>query len=74
METIEDHAPHHPDSAWCRHCSTPEGDLQAFDERFERMMQWTMRRDGLERPAAEAATRAYMRTMPAWQHHPALQL
>ena len=73
MESIGDHAPNHPDSAWCRYCSTPAGELQAFEERFERMMQWTMRQEGLDRPAAEAATRAYMRRMPAWQDHPAVQ-
>jgi Putative zinc ribbon domain len=73
METAEDHAPKRPDSTWCRHCSTPEGDLQGFDERFERMMQWNMRQDGLDRTAAEAATRAYMRNMPAWRDHPSLQ-
>ncbi len=73
METLEDHAQGRSDSAWCRYCSTPEGDLQAFDERFERMTQWMMRREGMERPAAETATRDYMRTMPAWRNHPALQ-
>jgi hypothetical protein len=68
-----DHAPGHPASAYCAHCSTPEGDLQAFEERFERMLQWEMRRNGQSRTAAEAATRAYMRQMPAWRDHPALQ-
>ena len=73
MRTAAEHAPGHPDSAWCAYCSTPTGDLQAFDERFERMTQWEMKRGGLDRPAAEEATRAYMRTLPAWRDHPALQ-
>jgi hypothetical protein len=73
MESVEEHAPNNPESTWCRHCSTAEGSLQSFDERFERMKQWTKRQQGLDEAAAEAATRAYMRTMPAWQHHPSLQ-
>jgi hypothetical protein len=72
METAEDHAPGHRDSAWCRYCTGPDGGLQPFEERFERMVQWSMRRDGLARPAAEEATREYMRGMPAWRDHPAL--
>ncbi len=72
METVADHAPGHPESAYCAHCSTPQGDLQAFEERFERMVQWEMRKNGQPRDAAETATRAYMRQMPAWRDHPAL--
>jgi len=73
MAMADDHAPGHPASAYCRHCSTPAGDLQAFEERFTRMTQWEMRLHGVDRAAAEAATRAYMRQMPAWRGHPALR-
>ncbi len=73
METVEDHAPANPASVWCRYCTTPEGKLQPFEERFERMSQWMMRKEGMERQAAELATRAYLRNMPAWKNHPALQ-
>jgi hypothetical protein len=73
MYGASDHAPGHADSAYCVHCSTAEGDLQAFEERFERMVQWEMRRNGQPRVAAEVATRAYMRQMPAWRDHPAVQ-
>jgi hypothetical protein len=72
MAVPADHAPGHPDSTWCAHCSTPTGELQDFDERFERMVQWSMRRDHLDRPAAESATREYLRGMPAWRDHPKL--
>jgi hypothetical protein len=72
MRDASDHAPGNPESAWCRYCSTPEGGLQAFEERFERMVQWEMRRNGLGRAEAESATRTYMRQMPAWRDHPAL--
>jgi hypothetical protein len=73
MEAVTDHAPGNPESAWCAYCSTPEGDLQTFEERFERMTQWEMRQKGVDRATAEEATRAYMRQMPAWQDNPALQ-
>jgi hypothetical protein len=72
MHTAEDHAAGHPGSAWCRYCSAEDGSLQPFEERFERMTQWAVRKDGLDRAAAEAKTREYMRTMPAWRDHPAL--
>lgn len=73
MATADDHAPGQPASAYCRFCSTPTGDRQAFEERFTRMTQWEMRQHGVDRATAEAATRAYMRQMPAWRDHPALR-
>ncbi|MFG1876603.1 zinc ribbon domain-containing protein [Sphaerisporangium sp. NPDC049003] len=72
MATAEDHAPGHPDGAWCAHCA-PEGTLQPFEERFERMVQWQTQRTGQSRAEAETATKAYMRTLPAWRDHPALR-
>lgn len=73
MESVEQHAPNHPDSTYCAYCSTPEGNLQSFEERFERMVQWQMRRSGENRQTAESATRDYMRNMPAWSNHPVLR-
>ena len=73
MQTAADHALGHPDSTYCAYCSDPDGNLQAFAERFERMVQWEMRQNGTDRATAEAATRAYMRTMPAWRAEPALR-
>ena len=58
-------------SPYCEHCA-PGGTLQPFEERFERMTQWVIRSEGLDRATAEARTRDYMRTMPAWRDHPAL--
>ena len=72
MNTAEDHAPGDEHSRHCRYCSKADGTLQDFDERFERMVQWSLRRDGLERAEAEERTRAYMRSMPLWKDHPAL--
>ncbi|QFY06202.1 hypothetical protein GBF35_05500 [Nonomuraea phyllanthi] len=72
MEGPGDHAPRHPDSTWCRLCSRPDGTLQDFDERFERMVQWQTQRAGQSRAEAEEATRAHMRSMPAWRDHPGL--
>jgi hypothetical protein len=59
---------------YCQYCTDDSGALQPFDERFERMTQWAMRKDGLDREAAEARTREYMRGMPAWRDHPKLQV
>ena len=59
------------DRLYCEHCA-PDGTLQPFEERFERMTQWMVRTVGVDRATAEARTRDYMRTMPAWRDHPAL--
>lgn len=56
---------------YCEHCTDENGKLHPFEERFERMIQWTTRNDpAITREAAEAATLQYMATMPAWQDHP----
>ena len=59
---------------YCKNCTRASGELQPFEERFERMTQWAMRKDGLSREHAEKETREYMRTMPAWRDHPALEI
>ena len=52
-------------------CTDAEGNLQPFDERFERMVGWQARRHPEQSHAeVEAATLAYMATMPAWRDHP----
>jgi hypothetical protein len=72
MAAAEDHAQGHSGAAWCRYCA-PEGSLQPFEERFERMVQWQTQRAGQSRAEAEAATKTYMRSLPAWRDHPALR-
>ncbi|MGC4119451.1 MAG: zinc ribbon domain-containing protein [Myxococcales bacterium] len=58
---------------YCQHCTDDHGKLQAFEERFERMVQFQARRSpNLSRAEVEAQTRAYMATMPAWKSHPKL--
>ena len=56
---------------YCTYCTDAEGNLQPFEERFERMVAWQARRDpSAGREELERATRAYMATMPAWRNHP----
>ena len=56
---------------YCPHCTTEAGDLQPFDERFARMVAWQRRRHPEQSQAeVEAATLAYLATMPAWRDHP----
>lgn len=56
---------------YCPHCVDAEGNLQPFDERFERMVAWQARREpDASREALERATLAYLATMPAWRDHP----
>ena len=72
LTSAADHARGDEAIPYCAHCTTESGELQPFEERFDRMTQWSMRKDGLDRAAAERQTREYMRTMPAWRDHPAL--
>jgi len=56
---------------YCAYCTDADGNLQAFDERFERMVAWQARRTpGASREALEESTLAYMASMPAWRDHP----
>ncbi len=54
---------------YCQYCVDETGELQAFPERFERMVAWQERR-GSPRAQAERETIAYMATLPAWKDHP----
>ena len=56
---------------YCVHCTDADGNLQPFDERFERMVAWQARRHPDQSgDEMEAATLAYMATLPAWRDHP----
>lgn len=55
----------------CPYCADGDGNLRSFDEVFERFVQWTRRENPeQDRAAAEAATLAFMSSMPAWADHP----
>jgi hypothetical protein len=48
-----------------------KGELQSFEERFERMVaRQAKRTPGASRTDLEAATLALMAKMPAWKDHP----
>jgi hypothetical protein len=56
---------------YCVHCTQPDGTLQTFDDRFERMVGWRARQNpSAPRAELEADALAYMATMPAWKEHP----
>lgn len=58
---------------YCPHCVDADGQLQPFDERFEKMVAWQQRRQPqLGRAEAERDTLAFMARMPAWRAHPQL--
>ncbi len=61
---------------YCQYCIDQEGNLQAFEERLERMSQWIRRTRSEDVSPADAEKQAldHMATMPAWRNHPALLL
>lgn len=59
---------------YCHYCTDDTGELRAFDETFERFVQFAIGRDSsLDRATAEANTRGFMAQMPAWKDHPKLR-
>jgi len=61
------------DGTYCQYCVNEKGELKAFDELFERMVQWTVKEEkNISHEDAKIKTRAYMRAMPAWKNHPSL--
>ena len=58
---------------YCEHCVDEHGNLQSFDQRFERMVAWQARRQpDAPRGELETATLEYMASMPAWRDNPRL--
>lgn len=58
---------------YCQYCTDADGNLQAFDERFARMVDWQARRTpDAARADIERSTLEYMAGMPAWQDSPLL--
>ena len=56
---------------YCAYCTDADGNLQAFEERFERMVSWQARREpSASRERLEAETLDHMATLPAWKDHP----
>jgi hypothetical protein len=56
---------------YCTYCTDTNGELQSFDERFARMVDWQARRHPDQpREQVESDTLDYMATMPAWRDHP----
>jgi hypothetical protein len=56
---------------YCQYCTNENGELQPFDERFERMIAWQKKRTpDASRADLEKATLAFMAKMPAWKDHP----
>jgi hypothetical protein len=56
---------------YCAHCADADGNLQPFEERFERMIAWQQRKTPrATRAELEQATLAFMAKMPAWRDHP----
>lgn len=57
--------------AYCEYCVDENGELQEFEERFTRMVQFMKGRQAdLAQAEAEAKILDHMATMPAWRDHP----
>jgi len=60
--------------SYCRYCADEHGNLQPFEERFERMVQWMSReKPDLSVDEAKRQTLVFMSRMPAWRDNPKLK-
>jgi hypothetical protein len=60
--------------SYCQYCVTETGELQPFNERFDKMVSWQIRqKPGISRADAERDTLEFMAKMPAWKDHPELE-
>jgi hypothetical protein len=58
---------------YCAYCTDADGNLQSFDERFARMVDWQARRTpDAARDEIERATAEHMSGLPAWRDNPHL--
>ena len=59
---------------YCGQCVDETGKLQAFEQRFERVVAWQSRlhRQGTREQLVRSAL-AYMAAMPAWKDHPRIK-
>jgi hypothetical protein len=56
---------------YCRYCTDEAGNLQEFDERLDRMVQFMLsQKRAATRAEAKQSALACMATMPAWCNHP----
>ena len=56
---------------YCGYCVDERGDLQPFEERFERMVQFRVRQEPTAtRAELERRTLETMANLPAWKDHP----
>ena len=56
---------------YCSYCTDEHGNLQTFDERFDKMVTWQQGRDPqADRADLERQTLDYLATMPTWRDHP----
>ncbi len=59
------------DGTYCDYCTDENGNLQAFEERLERMIQWQLRHSPNTSPEnAKTQSLTFMAEMPAWRDHP----
>jgi hypothetical protein len=63
-----------PTGPYCEHCVDADGNLQRFDDRFDKMVAFFLTsKRATDRRQAERDVLAYMSNMPAWRDHPQLR-
>jgi hypothetical protein len=59
---------------YCQYCVDSNGQLQPFEERFGKMVDWQLKRNPTAgRAQAEKDTLAFMSKMPAWKDNAELK-
>lgn len=68
MQTPEDFAGGHADSAFCSTCGDDQGQLKPYAEVLAANAAYYVRQQGVHPDAARALAAALLASMPAWKH------
>lgn len=67
MSKPEDFASGDQSKDYCLHCARPDGSMRSYDEAVVGMSGFIVKTQGLAPAAAQAAAKAMMAKLPAWQ-------
>jgi hypothetical protein len=66
LRTPDDFAAGDPTKDYCRHCATPTGELNSYDEILRGMTAFLVRTQGLDERVARETAKATLAKLPAW--------
>lgn len=66
MLSANQHATGDEEKPYCIFCATPDGSLRSYDEVLERLTEYYLQTEPVDRFAASEMAREHLATLPAW--------